>query len=249
METYDVVILGATFLSLGVAKVQNGNTLIIDSKGKPGYEFIDAYHNGDNYAFTPQTPEGKAFRSFMEEQGLCQNVFIPEWTAYVSDWICKNNLSVLLFTTVLSVENHGDSKKITIFNSNGKQVIYARKVIDTVTHDYTKKTLNLVSYGECPEAFTPAMEVTPHDELFSLVSFDIPLSYCMAQAKQVLYTAWENRPESCKNTTIAALSDTFYLKAANGFRQTAENQYEAPSTFYDNPFMAFDKGAAIGGAL
>ena len=93
------------------------------------------------------------------------------------------------------------------------------------------------------------MDVTPHNEQYSLVSFAMPLDCTMAQAKHILYTTWENRPEDYQDTAIAATADRFALKADTAFRKTAENQYAAASDFYDNPFLAFDQGCVIGGEL
>lgn len=249
MEKYDLVVLGATFLSLGLVKGYKGKSLIIESKAKPGYEFIDAFYNGENYENKCETAEGKAFKEYFEKAELLKKAFIPEWTAFVSDYICKNNIPVLLFTNVLKIEDTDNCKKLTIFNSAGKSEILAEKIIDTRTNSFEFKTLNAVVYGDEIATFDSSMTVVYTDGKVHLIEFKIPNGYDYPEARNAVYTIWAKRPEKLRGTQIAAVADVFFEKSDIESFKIDEKHSELYSTYYENPFIAFDNGCKIGGML
>lgn len=248
MQCYDLVIIGATFLSLGLAESCNGNCLIIEQKAKPGYEFIDAFRISQSYDAECVTEKGHEFKEYLQKSELLEKAFIPEWTAYVSDYICKNNIRILLFTNVLSVDDCQDGKRITIFNSNGKSTVQARKVVDTRTKTFGKKSLNAVICGDLPEALKNAA-VTYKDGNIAVAEFIMPQKCTYPAARQKLFSEWGNRPESFKNATIAAVAEEFCLRSDVEERKIDENYFEFYSAYYDDPLIAFDKGCEIGEKL
>ncbi|MGI6279526.1 MAG: hypothetical protein ACOYJS_03080 [Acutalibacteraceae bacterium] len=247
MRRYDLVIFGATFLGLGAAKASKGKTLIIEEKANPCGEFIDSFHSGSDYKAELITEEGRKFKAFFEDAGLCGNVFIPEWTAFVSSWICKNDIEVLLFTNVLKVEPEGEEYKITIFNSNGKSEIFAKRIIDTRTKSFVYKTLNAITYGGIFDSFHESIKVYPYNDKYSIAEFKMPDSFDYPAARKRVFELWATRPEEYKHILIAAVADLFYKKSDCEQTEVSKNYINAYSTYYANPFLAFDKGSALGG--
>lgn len=248
-EKYDLVILGATFMSFGLAKAFKGKSLIIDEKAKPGFEFIDSYHKGADHESELITHEGKRFKDFFAKADLLKVFFIPEWTAFLSNWICKNNIPVLLFTNVLKIEDSYGMKELTIYNSNGKNKILAKRIIDTRTKTFTKKTLNAIIYGGAFESFDDCITVKHYNEKLTLAEFEMPASFDYPDARERIFNLWANRPEEYADIRIAAVADIFYKKADVKERQISENHSEIYSTYYPDPFVSFDKGCRIGEAL
>lgn len=249
MEKYDLVLIGATFLSVGIAKGYKGNCLIIEPKAKPGYEFIDSFAETTGYDKECVTEDGKNLKKYFSEEGLLENPFIPEWTAFLSNYICKNNIHVLLFTNVLKLEEIENSKKLTIFNSLGRSEILADKVIDTRTNSFSYKTLNAVIYGDEFFPFNDALEEIYRKDSVRIVKVTIPNGYDYPQAREMVYSLWANRPEELKDTRLAAVADIFFEKSDVKSRSISSGYDEIYSTFYENPFLAFDEGVSIGGGF
>lgn len=249
MEKYDLILIGATFLSVGIAKGYKGKCLIIEPKAKPGYEFIDAFAKTSDYDKACVTEEGKNLKKYFCDEGLLDNPFIPEWTAFLSNYICENNIDILLFTNVLKIEPFEGSNKITIFNSLGRSEILAEKVIDTRTNSFSQKTLNTVVYGDEFFAFNDALKEIYRKESVRIIEVTIPNGYDYPEARQLVYSIWANRPQELMETRIAAVADIFFEKSDIKSRSVNSGYDEIYSTFYENPFIAFDEGVSIGGGF
>lgn len=247
MERYDLVILGATFLALGAAKAYGGKSLIIEEKTKPGFEFIDCFHNGDGYTQALKTDEGRRFRSFLEQYGLCERLYIPEWTPYVSKWICENDIPVLLFTKVLGVQREAGMYKLSVYNTGGRQALYANKILDTRTKAFSQKTLNAIVFGEHAESFSEDLSVLPCGGQTSIAEIKVPGDADYPSARAKVFSLWENRPEKYSNLVISAVADEFYKKPDRAYGKNTPHYKEVYSAYYANPFLAFDKGCEIGG--
>lgn len=249
MENYDLVLIGSTFLAVGIAKGFKGKCLIIEPKGKPGYEFVDSFNMGSAYNKKCVTKACKEFKEHLKNHELFADLFVPEWTAFFSEYICKNNIDILLFTNVLKIENFENGKKLTIYNSLGKGEITAERVIDTRTNSFTYKTLNAVVYGDEFYPFAGGMTETYHRDNVRIVEFRIPNGYDYPQARDLVYSLWASRPEKLKDTRIAAVADIFFEKSDIENTTIDFCHSEMYSTYYENPILAFDKGVSIGGAL
>jgi len=249
VKKYDLILIGATFLSVGIAKAYKGKCLIIEPKAKPGYEFIDSFAVGENYDKELLTDEGRAFKNYFESEELCDNPFTPEWTAFLSNYICKNNIDILIFTNVLKVEQNDNSNKLTIFNSLGKGEILADRVIDTRTNSIAYKTLNAVVYGEEFYEFCDGIKEIYRKDLVRIVEFKMPASYDYPEARNAVYSIWKGRPEELNDTRLAAVADIFFEKSDVENKNISLGYDEIYSTYHANPFLAFDKGILFGGAL
>ncbi len=248
MEKYDVVILGATFLGVGIAKGSAGKCLIIEAKAKPGYEFIDSFGQ-DNFEKNVTTKQGEDFYEYFKNSQLLDNPFIPEWTAFLSNWICKNNIECRLFTNALKIEDCDGGKLITVFGGEGKSKIFAQRIVDTRTKSLSEKSLNAVIYGDLSKGICDNMQVAFNDGEFSLVKFRVPTDLDYTSARKRLYEAWENRPKELKSHKIAAVADEFYETADVKEKIIDSAVSEIYSSYYSNPFTAFDSGVIAGGEL
>lgn len=249
MKKYDLVLIGATFLSVGIAKAYKGKCLIIEPKAKPGYEFIDSFAETTGYDKECVTEDGRNLKKYFCDEGLLDNPFIPEWTAFLSNYICKNNIDVLIFTSVLNIEQIENTNKLTIFNSLGKGEILADKVIDTRTNSFSYKTLNAVIYGDEFFAFDDALKEIYHKDLVRIIQVKIPNVYDYPEARNMVYSIWAKRPEELKETRLAAVADIFFEKSDIKSHPLCSGYDEIYSTYYENPFLAFDEGVSIGGGL
>lgn len=239
---YDLIILGATFLSLGAAKAFNGKCLIIDEKTKPGYEFIDAFKNGNNYS--RKYLRSEEIKSFFEEKALLENVFIPGWTTHICKWIGENNLSFLLMTNVISVEKEEGRFKLLIHNVNGRSVIYTKKLLDTRIKKADRKFLNAVVSNKEGIDYNLCENLVKINETTAIFEFEVPSCTSYIEARQSLYEAFKNRKD--KKLKIAAIADCFYETENDFERKIDENYLHCSSSSFENPFAAFDYGFKIG---
>ncbi len=249
MKKYDLILLGATFLSLGIADVYTGKTLIIDSKTKPGYEYIDAFHNFSLNNTRLNTQKGVDFAEYLNSFDLYSNVYIPEWTAYVSKWIYEKSMSILLLTDVLEVQKLDNRLfKVIIFNSNGRQELYTKQIVDTRTKSPNKKYLNALVCGGNVDSFDSAMSVVNCCDI-SIIEVEIPIDYTYTRARERVVNLWQSRPAKYDMVKLAAIADVFYEEVNVDAVEVTAGYKEVYSTYYSNPLTAFDKGCKIGGEL
>ena len=238
MEKYDLVIFGLTFFGTGVASVFKGKSLIIEPKSKPGYEFIDSFHMGTGYENSVQTDAGKEFSEMMLPM---ENVFSK--TPYISKWIADKNINALLFTNVIDVAKNNDGYVITLFNSYGKTKISAKQIIDTRTDSYIEKKLGFITLGGTVGEVMGESVCTAECDGYSLWELDAQADYKDARSR--IYSMFE---EEC-SYSLVAVADEFYKKADVEGETSPEGYLKRYSTFYDNPLIAFDEGAKLGGEL
>ena len=236
MKKYDLVVFGLTFLAAGVASVYKGKTLIVESKTKPGYEFIDSFHSGKNYEIAMLTGAGKEFKSFLGDFGALPEKYIFSMTPYISKWIADKNINVLLMTNILGVKKDNDGYIITLFNSCGITEIFAKQIIDTRTDSYSLKTLNYLAKSE---------ETDRDGKEYLVCEVEVSAEIDYAAARKKVYSAFEGE---CSHKLVA-VADEFYKKSDREESVSPEGYIKRYSSFYDNPLIAFDKGTQFGGVL
>ncbi len=246
-EEFDLALIGATFLAVGAAAACPGRCVIIEEKASPGYEFVDAFRFGPLSAEAPATETGKAFRRRFEDAGLLARPFVPGWAAPLCAFAAERGLDLLLHTCLLGAERADGGVRLTVYNSEGRRTLFARRVVDTRTGAFCEKTLNAVLCGGRPAAFDAGMTVYPVDEDCAIAAFRVPDGADLPAARKLVFDLWAHRPEALLKTRIAAVADFFALKAAAPERTVFEGYREIPSAYYDDPFSAFDRGCAIGG--
>ena len=242
MKKYDLVIFGLTFFGTGVATSYKGDTLIIESKTKPGYEFIDSFHTGKDFEKPMQTEAGKAFSKYMKGE----NAGVPHIyskTPHISKWIADANINTLLFTNIIDVTKSSDGYVITLFNSYGKTKISAKQIIDTRTDSYIEKKLGFITLGGTVGEVLGESVCTAECDGYSLWELDAQADYKDARSR--IYSMFE---EEC-SYSLVAVADEFYKKADVEGETSPEGYLKRYSTFYDNPIIAFDEGAKLGGEL
>lgn len=249
MEKYDLIIIGATFEAFGIADSFKGTKLVIEEKAKPGYEFIDSFHNGTDYDKEPETKEGKEFKEFLDEKDMLGKIYVPEWAAYLSSWICRKNTPVLLMTNVLKITEYDGGYRLTVFNTEGINEFYAKQVIDTRTKDFCGKTLGAAIYSGRFESFHEDMKITGLTDTLTVVEVDVPDDFTYAKGREKFYEIWKNRPEQYAGCLVAAVADIFFKKSPVKDRKISDNYTEVYSTYFANPLLAYDGGAKIGGGL
>lgn len=246
MKKYDLVIFGATFYAAGICSAYKGSTLIIESKTKPGYEFIDAYHPGNVLEYTPVTKQGRAFVEYLKENNLFDDPYILRWTPYISKKLLQISGDCLLLTDLVSVKECDEGFVITIFNTMGKSEILAQRIIDTRTIELEAKTINLLLKGKTPSVCDRNTRCIMKYMDYSIYEINLNVDDDYPSARKKAVESFDYLRSLCEEISLVAIADEFYKKAKEAQKETAPGYIICASSYYDNPIEAYDMGAKKG---
>ena len=248
MKKYELVIFGFTFLSMGLCSAYKGNALIIEPKSKPGYEFIDAFHPGDVREYLPKTDEGKKFYAYLKENNLTDDTYILRWTPFVSGWI-ETKADYLFLTDIINVKKWDDGYIITIFNSMGKSEIFAKNIIDTRATEYCFKTINFLTKGKNANPESHGISLISVFGEYSIYQVELSSDDDYPQARKKVIEAFGYLKSISSDISLVAIADEMYKKASFKSKEISSGYIKSPSSYYDNPVMAFDEGAGMGSEI
>lgn len=240
---YDVIVLGATFASVGIATVLDKKALIIERRPQAGYEFLNALNFGAKYDAPLMSREARSLFETFAEKG-----------AFINDRVCLfdcagvlyqilENKNVYLNMELICVEREDDAFKVTVHGVSGYRTFYAKQVVDTRCSDEiaAHKTLNLlVKNLENPEAVLPgaAKEKWGYSgDVLVKIPVEKGKSYIDARKKVKAFL--EQMPAGFKAVCVG---DCFAMSAAGTYPAEKDGIFYLPSVAYDNPLQAFDAG-------
>ena len=132
---YDTAILGATFLGLSAA-LNLENVVVIERGGLFGSEYVANYKICEPKNINPQTKSGREFLNDLKERGLISETgeIYPAPTVYVlSSFLKDKNIDILLMTETINIERRDGLFYITVYHTQGYEVIIAKRILDTTT--------------------------------------------------------------------------------------------------------------------
>lgn len=246
MKKYDLVIFGSTFFAAGLCASCKGSKLIIESKTKPGYEFIDAYHPGNMIDYSPITKGGKEFLAYSDNNGLSRDSYILRWTPYLAKKIISSDVTHLFLTDIIDVREDMDGYVITVFNTMGKSEIFAKKIIDTRTTDYKIKTINFLTKGDAPLSEDKDLKLIMQYEDYSIYERKLSIDDDYPSARKKAVESFTYLKSLSDKIYLVAIADEFFKKATDRETELTKNYFICPSAYYDNPIEAYDMGAEKG---
>ncbi len=246
MKKCNTVIIGATFAAMGILDTHRSDTLVIENKAKPGYEYIDSFYCGDKWSFD-ETDKG-SFLTFLKGYGILDKPYCFDWTPYIAKWICDMGAEVLFFTNVIRVNESDDGYVLTIFNSCGKSDIFAKNVIDTRTKEYDSKSLGFITDSKIK---APASEISEKyvGEDFCIYHYNLFSEDDYVTSREKIVSLIENTSVNKNHAHLIAIADEFYLKGERKRGVWDKNRKDIYSSSFDNPFVAYMEGKKIGAEI
>ncbi len=253
---YDVVIMGATSVALGIAEElkQKQSVLIIDSTQMVAAEYINAYKPGRNWDKEPVSELGKAIAEKLRAQRVITKEGAHFYAAGPVFYQAYRRLGValLLDTEIIKVETAADYK-ISIYNCAGYDTVETKLLLETRDPDslIAHKSLNCVLTGKTdfPALSVQGLDFYPEqDGQFKTVimKYHCSLDASLSEARHDLVETWQGRPRELRDWKIAAIGLRFDVTLRTG-RPEVKRLY--PASAYDNPLAAVDAGSEVGRRL
>jgi hypothetical protein len=259
---YDIVLLGATSVSLGLAKQlkEKYRILIINDTAMIASEFIAAYNLGSNWEYEPKELITKEIKEDLIKRNIMNKNGV---SIYSAGSIFYKNFSelecdTLLDTQILSIEKPDSSYEVNIFNCAGHSKIEAAYIIDTTANriseaEVLKKTLNCVlanaEKDDFPDISLNNIEfVKEQDDKINTVimKLNCEIKSELFKDRHCLLEVWKQRPEALKKWKIAAIGFCHEVQVSLGFKKIDNNYILMPAAFYANPLIGIDEGIEKG---
>lgn len=256
---YDLIVIGATFAGLGAAYAARDKVLVLESRSQIGYEFIGAYHPGDDWEMEKSlSAKGEELRSELVARGILSKegkVYIPEVLPLIYHRVSQDNLPVLLMTEVIRVEKEDDCYLVEIYNSDGIAQLRAKRVLDTtegrsvspkLRPRILKKTINAMLWGgEAGEIVLeePGVQIlSANKKGEAILKLDMDCSTNYTEARRRLHEYWTVKGKEWPGWTIAGMGDCFGLIPEENTREISEGHRLLLSCSFSNPLAAFEAG-------
>lgn len=246
MKNYNTVIIGATFSAMGILDTHKSDTLVIENKAKPGYEYIDSFYCDNNKGFD-ETDKGSFF-TFLKDCDVSDKPYYFDLTPYVAKWLCDSGAKVLFFTQVMKMDKSEDGYVLTIFNSYGKSEIFAKNVIDTRTKEYDSKSLGFITDSKIAVS-VPELSEKYISEDFCIYHYNLSSKDDYVTARRKIVSLIKNTQVNKNNAQLIAIADEFYLKGEKKKGMLDINYKEIYSSSFDNPFVAYNEGRKMGAEI
>ncbi|MBR2322928.1 MAG: hypothetical protein IKA54_04980 [Clostridia bacterium] len=236
MKTYEIIVLGSGFTSLGIASKYD-STLIIENKECLDVNFYEPYKSYKYTPFTPTLKGSKRLNEIFNELNLFdgdrQNV--NGFDVALCNYAKEIGAKILIRTVVVSIEKLKTNYKVTVYNNGGIKSYFSKRVIDTRSEKLNASfTVLFVSDSkEIPyieKAFNGKVYKAFYDGWYALKisaeNFDIN------DIKVYVYDRW-------KSSNIKAK----ILSMPTDFCYDSNNPY--CDGFYLNPIEAFEVGESL----
>lgn len=238
---YDVIILGATFASAGIAEVLKERCLILERRPQAGYEFINALRFGTDYDQETITPQGASLLKAFCERGLMNDDRICLFECAFPFYNHLKDKNILLNTEIVLVEKLSDGFKVVTHGVSGFKTHTARHIIDTrvVEEDIAQKTLNILVNGAeitLSDQYSVEKWGYEHDKV---IKCPILRSDGFLEARKKAFRLLQDLPETAK---IAMVADEFDYLLNSDYPKTVNEIIHLPSCSFSNPILAYDFG-------
>lgn len=233
-RSFKTLIIGASFYGMALAKSIE-NSLLLERGYRIGSEF-SATLRVNRFSGKVGSDFGRSFLRGMKQRRLIDDdgaIYSVPAAYLLADMTMGVN--ALFATEILSIEKNGGRYKVAIFNSEGRSIINAERIIDTTAERVkkVKKKLNVILSN-------PNGLHTEHDPFTNsnIYGFGAGANETMPQTRARLYDYLE------RDGTLGAVfvADEYDYEMPQ-IHERADNGFcIIPSLGYQNPISAADAG-------
>lgn len=131
---YDVIIIGATFLSAGLAEIYKDRCLVIERRPQAGYEVFNAASFGSSYSSAPSSDEAKRLYEHFREKGAFRGGRVCLFDCASAFYSCLEDKNIMLGMEIVDICRKGEGFEVTVHGVSGYRTYKAETVIDTTIH-------------------------------------------------------------------------------------------------------------------
>jgi hypothetical protein len=230
MQSYDTIIIGASFYGCGLALALAG-AKILEPAILPGAEFSLALQPGSGWDRPVQSPEAQALRAELLRRGAVNDAGQAQVAAFspVLGECCQKHSLDLEFSCAV-IEQRDDLLRVV--GVDGLREIRAGRVINALpdTTAPEKMLTGILSLSEqLPDgSYGPFRLCNSCRAGEAYLSLSMPGAASWPEARQQFHAAWDQRPASLRESHLLLLGTSFSWPGD------------------DNPVLAFDRGICEG---
>lgn len=235
---YEVIVLGATFASAGIASQYKEKCLVIERRAQAGYEFFDALNYGVNYE---KSPHGKEALDLQEKFRGEKSIF--NCATFIYDYFkeCKTLFGV----QIVSIEKNDGFFTCTTYSSSGYKTFKAKKIIDTRCNQTMAdlKTYNILIESKGEPSFDGVAYTKAIGENRYVLCIDVPVSCSYSEARGKALGIIKQFDEDKR---IILLAGEFDYTVKSSYPKADGEILYLPSKAFDNPVLSFECGINTG---
>ncbi|MFD2700844.1 hypothetical protein ACFSVM_10225 [Paenibacillus shunpengii] len=256
IEQVSTVIIGASFLGLGLASRLGPDVLVIEPSNGVGNEFIRSFRLSDR-KYTPVTASGVELlrelilRNVTDKEG---RLHLPGMMPVMIQHITGQKLHVRMQTQVVEVHLRDGKFEVVCYDASGFRYFVADRLVDTTSQCVTRngqgcvktKSLNMMLLGtfgthhsEESSAYTIYQGHFPNE---TVLKFAVDPMDDWITARSKLFDFWLNRPEPLRHCSFVTHADEFDIELDTMQASIQPGWDWLPSAYYANPLEAYDQG-------
>ncbi|MBU5348320.1 hypothetical protein [Paenibacillus lautus] len=249
------MIIGASFLGLGLASRLGRSALVIEPSNGVGNEFIRSFKLS-NRKYAPLTASGVELNRELIRRNVTDaegRFHLPGMMPVLIKHITGQKLDVRMQTQVVEVYPSEGKFEVVCYDASGIRHIVADRLVDTTSRCVTKnqrehvkaKSLNMMLLGspgthsEGPSAYTICQGHFPNE---TVLKFAVDPMDDWITARSKLFDFWLNRPEPLRPCAFVTHADEFDMEFDTIQAQIQPGWDWLPSAYYANPLEAYDQG-------
>jgi hypothetical protein len=252
---YDIAILGATSLALGLAGAslaEGRRVLVIDKTEMVAAEFVAAFRSGQSWSADLQTELARSIRDAMISQGMLAGDAACTHAAGPLFYRAFHDLSadLLLDAAILAIRKTGSGYELDCHAAGSCLTVKTRTIFDTTADRIAlqRKSLHAILAGRTGETSLPEADGrftfrldTVLDPPTVIMEMPCPTDESLTAARHRLIESFAVLPET-SSWKIAAIANCF-AETPLADAATADPGFPIlPSCRFDNPLLAIDAG-------
>ncbi|MBQ6708755.1 MAG: hypothetical protein IJM97_07400 [Clostridia bacterium] len=241
---YEVIVLGATFLSAGIAQTMGGSCLVLERRTQAFYEFTGALNFGTSYDKKLVSEEAENFRKIFEERNIFANDRVCLFEISAPSYKFFEGKNILFNTEIISIEKEENCFVCTTHGADGFNKFKAKRIVDTRVSDSMcdKKTYNILLHSDNGIDSDSEIKKWGRENNF-VMRCPVDLNDNYYQARQKAKEIIEKLPE---DTKAVLLAESFDYQVKSDYPKIENSIVYMPSKAYENPLLSFDAGVCYG---
>ena len=231
---FETLIIGASFYGMALAKTLGDRAVLIERGYRIGEEFSSSLKVTE-FSGEVKTELGKCFLSKMQKHNLIDDMgmIYSAPSAYVLAEELKG-VNAVFATEIISLSKIDEGYEIILFNSEGRQTVYADCIIDTTGEvEGVSKKLNVIIRE-------PNGLETKFDKFTNCIiyGFEAKPNEKLIDTRKRLYSFFEENNQH----GVVFVADCYDYYVKPGVYKKDKSYYIIPSAGFGNPISAVDAG-------